>query len=213
VVLFGTAKVRNKTMPKADKAQPGACSSSVLRVLFENSCRKTYFSTNLLLMNATIGIYDDHDMAVAAVQKLKDANFPISQLSIMGLTHNEDVDKKMHITEHNPLKVSGVAAGTVVGTTLGILTGVGMFAIPGIGVLYGAGALVGAIAGFDFGLIGGGIASVLTSMGVKDSNAKKYHDALVAGKFIVVAHGSEKDVHTALDILHEHGTHSDIEKH
>ncbi|MCW3122047.1 MAG: hypothetical protein JWQ38_1539 [Flavipsychrobacter sp.] len=164
-------------------------------------------------MNATIGIYDNHDLAVEAVQKLKDANYPVNQLSIMGKAQEEGVDSEMHITPKSPIKVAGLGVGTALGTTLGVLAGVGVFAIPGLGFLYGAGALVGAIAGFDFGLIGGGIASVLATVGVKDENMKKYHDALDAGKFIVVAHGSEEDVNKARMELHTHGTHHDIDLH
>ena len=161
-------------------------------------------------MNAAIGIYDNHELAVEAVQELKDADYPVSQLSIMGMAEEETVDEDMHIMPKNPLKVAGLGAGTAIGTALGILTGVGVFAIPGLGLFYGAGALVGAIAGFDFGLIGGGIATVLATLGIKDENAKKYHTALEAGKFIVIAHGNEADVNTARDLLHAHGTHNDL---
>lgn len=164
-------------------------------------------------MNATIGIYDTHDLAVEAVRKLKDGGYPASQLSIMGVAETEVVDDQMHIIEKNPLKVGGLGAGALVGTTLGVLTGVGIFAIPGLGFLFGAGALVGAIAGFDFGLIGGGIASALTTVGVKDENAEKYHDALEQGKFLVIAHGTEEDVNRAKDLLHEHGTHENLVIH
>lgn len=164
-------------------------------------------------MNATLGIYDNHDLAVEAVRTLKEGNYPVAQLSIIGLAETETVDEEMHITTKNPLKVASLGAGTLVGTTLGILTGVGIFAIPGIGFLYGAGALVGAIAGFDLGLIGGGVASVLATVGVKDENAEKYHDALVAGKFVVVAQGNEQDVARALEILHAHDTHEHVETH
>jgi uncharacterized membrane protein len=184
--------------------------------IFVLSC--IYLLKNLFLskfkdMNATIGIYDNHDLAVEAVQKLKDNDFHVSKLSIMGLTNTEVVDEEMHITEQNPIKAAGLGTGTVVGTTLGILTGVGLFAIPGVGCLYGAGALVGAIAGFDFGIMGGGIASVLATIGVKNANAKKYHDALVAGKYLVLIHGNDEEVSKAKDILHAHDTHSDLEQH
>jgi len=164
-------------------------------------------------MNATIGIYDNHDLAVEAVLKLKHQGFPVNELSIMGLAETEVIDDKEHIVPKSPVKAIGVGAGTALGATLGILTGVGVFAIPGLGFLYGAGALVGAIAGFDFGLIGGGIASALATVGVKDDNAKKYHDALAAGKFLVIVHGKEDDVHRAKDMLDEHGTHDELEKH
>jgi uncharacterized membrane protein len=164
-------------------------------------------------MNATIGVYDDHGLAVEAVEKLKDSGYPVSQLSILGKAETEIIDEEMHITTKYPLKLAGLGVGTALGTTLGILAGVGIFAIPGLGFLYGAGALVGAIAGFDFGLIGGGIASVLETVGVKDENLEKYHDALEQGKFIVVAHGNETEVNNARTILHAHDTHEDLSMH
>jgi hypothetical protein len=164
-------------------------------------------------MNATIGIYENHDLAVDAVKTLKDSGYPVSQLSIVGMAETEVVDDQMHIMPKNPLKVAGLGAGTLLGTALGVLTGVGVFAIPGLGFLYGAGALVGAIAGFDFGLIGGGIASALTTVGVKDENAQKYHDALAQGKFLVIAHGSEEEVNRAKDMMYQHGTHEDLTSH
>jgi hypothetical protein len=164
-------------------------------------------------MNTTIGIYNNHELAVAAVQKLKDSNFPMNLLSIMGKGETEVVDDDLHLLPQNPISVAGIGTGTVIGTALGILTGVGLFAIPGIGFLYGAGALVGAIAGFDIGLLGGGIAAVLATIGVKDENAKKYHDALMEGKFLLIVHGSEADVNNAKAILHILGTHTDIEGH
>lgn len=164
-------------------------------------------------MNATIGVYDNHDLAVEAVAKLKDSGYPVSHLSIMGLAETEEIDDKMHIMPKSPIKAGSIGAGTVLGTTLGILTGVGMFAIPGVGVLYGAGALVGAIAGFDLGLLGGGLASALATIGVKDANEKKYHDVLVAGKYLVIAHGNKDIVEKAQAMLHEHGTHDEIHAH
>jgi hypothetical protein len=164
-------------------------------------------------MNSAIGTYDSHDLAVEAVQILKDSGYPVSHLSIMGLLDTESVDEQMHIFPKNKLKLGGVEAGTALGTTLGILTGVGIFAIPGVGFLFGAGALIGAIAGFDIGLLGGGIVSALVSAGVTDENAKKYHADLVAGKYLVLAHGTDEEVNKAKELLLAHGTHSQLEVH
>jgi hypothetical protein len=164
-------------------------------------------------MNATIGVYDNHDLAVAAVQELKEAGYPVSQISIMGLMETEAVDDKMHVMPKSSVKKGGLEVGTVLGTTLGVLTGIGMFAIPGVGFLYGAGALVGAIAGFDLGLIGGGVASALQTVGIKDDLAKKYHDDLVAGKYLVIAHGTREHVNEARQILDAHDTHEEIGTH
>jgi len=164
-------------------------------------------------MNATIGVYDNHDLAVEAVEKLKDSGYPVSHLSIMGLAETEVIDDKMHIMPKSTVKAGGLGAGLVIGTTLGILTGIGIFAIPGVGFLYGAGAVIGAIGGFDFGLMGGGLASALVTIGIKDDNEKKYHDALVAGKYLVIAHGDQENVDKAKGVLEGHGTHEEINTH
>lgn len=155
-------------------------------------------------MDAMIGIFDNHDKAVEAVQELKESNYPVNHITIMGKASTEVIDKDMHIMPKNPINVASLGTGTAIGTALGVLTGAGIFAIPGLGFLYGAGALIGAIAGFDFGLIGGGIAAVLATIGVKDENARKYHDALEQGKFLVIAHGDKDEVAKAKEILREH---------
>jgi uncharacterized membrane protein len=159
-------------------------------------------------MNAAIGVYDSHEKAIEAVKELKDAGYPVSHLSIIGKAEVEVVDKELHTQEKNPLNLVGVGVGTTVGATLGILAGVGVFAVPGLGFLYGAGALVGAIAGFDFGLIGGGIASVLATVGLKDHETKDYQDHLEEGKYLVIAQGSKEDVAKAMDIVKSHGQHT-----
>lgn len=80
-------------------------------------------------MKATIGVYDTHEKAVAAVKELKDAGFPVKQLSILGKTEAERVDEDMHVLPKGGINPAGLGAGTILGTTLGILTGVGLFAI------------------------------------------------------------------------------------
>ncbi len=163
-------------------------------------------------MNAAIGVYDNHELAVEAVEELKESGYPVEQLTIMGLTETETVDKDMHIMP-KAINPAGIGAGTAIGTALGVLTGVGLFAIPGLGILCGAGALVGAFAGFDIGLIGGGIATALATVGVNKEVSKKYHDALTACKFLVIAHGAQADVDKAISLLNEHGTHSELDTH
>src|ERR1043165_8302231 len=151
-------------------------------------------------MNTVIGIYDDHELAVDAVRQLKGSGFPLGLVTIMGKAREEVIDEQMHIMEKSPINVVGVGTGTAIGAALGILTGVGIFAIPGLGFLYGAGALVGAIAGIDFGLISGGIISALTLPGMKTEAAKKYETELEEGKTLVIVHGDAEHVHRASDI-------------
>jgi len=164
-------------------------------------------------MKATIGVYDTHEKAINAVKELKNSGYPVKHLSIIGKSETEHVDEEMHVSEVSPVKIGGLETGVVVGTTLGVLTGIGLLAIPGVGFLFGAGALAGAIAGFDFGLMGGGLASVLISMGMHEHVAKQYQKALQEGKYLVIAQGNDDEIGTAKNILTEHGTHTTLQMH
>ena len=160
-------------------------------------------------MTSTIGVYDNHELALNAVMELKNSEYPVKHLSIMGRSETEVMDNEMDI-EPKPIKTAAVPIGVALGTTLGVLTGIGLFAIPGLGIIMGAGALIGAIAGFDFGLIGGGIAALLINLGIRPEQAKIYHEYLKEGKFLVIVDGNEEEIKQATDILLKHGTYLDL---
>jgi hypothetical protein len=162
-------------------------------------------------MKTTIGIYDSHKKAIDAIEVLQKSGYPVSQLSLIGKA--DLIDDHMHLTSNELLKDVPVSIGAVAGPVLGILTGIGIFAIPGLGFLFGAGALVGAIAGFDFGLVGGGIVTLIATLGIHKDYAIKYDEHLKANKFLVIAQGNETEVDKAKDILSSHGQQIEIHCH
>lgn len=164
-------------------------------------------------MKATIGVYHSHNEAIEAIRELKSAGYTDKQLSLIGKA--ESINDEVIFKNSKLMNIAGTEVGitTVVGSALGVLTGVGLFAIPGVGFLFGAGALVGAIAGFDFGLISGGIISGLTMAGMGDIDKEEYETHLKEGRFLVIAQGNEEEVHRAKDILHSHGKHAGLKVH
>lgn len=169
-------------------------------------------------MKATIGVYETREQALNAVHKLNDAGFPAGQLSILGKaeeTPEESDEDAVEPEMAKPARVASTEMGVaaVAGTTLGILTGVGILAIPGFGFLYGAGAVIGAIAGFDAALIGGGIVSALTLLGLKQDKADAYGAHLTEGKYLLVAQGESAEIAQAKEVLDGHGTHVHVEAH
>jgi len=163
-------------------------------------------------MKTTIGVYSTHEQAIEAVKELKAAGFPIKHVSIIG-HHKETLQEQQEESNQITRKAGkGVGIGALVGSTVGVLTGVGVFAVPGLGFLFGAGALVGAIAGLDLGLIGGGVASAL-SIGLSKDHHDIYNKHLEEGKFLLIVQGPEKDVHRAKEILDKHGTHIALATH
>ncbi len=76
-----------------------------------------------------------------------------------------------------------------------------IYAVPGLGFLFGAGAVVGALGGLDLGIIAGGIGSILVSLGIKEDYAIKYEEHIKSGKYLVFVNGSDNDISKAKKIL------------
>ena len=162
-------------------------------------------------MKATIGVYENHEAAINAVHKLKSEGYPVKQISILGFVSTESMDNEIHISTHKELTIEGVATGITLGAVIGLLTGAGVFLIPGLGFLFGAGALIGALAGADLGLVGGGIVTALVNYGMHEKIAEKYEQELIEGNYLLIANGSHDQIDQAMEILSEHGTHTSLE--
>ncbi len=156
-------------------------------------------------MKVKIAVYETHDKAVDAVKKLSEHNFPMDKISLLGKT--DIVDDHIHLKSLNPVKNAPAFIGAGAGALIGILTGIGVFAIPGFGVLYGAGAILGGIAGFDAGIITGGIGTLLLTIGITKEKVVQYEEHLNHGKYMIVVNGDEKSILEAEAILHTEGTH------
>ncbi|MCB9359898.1 MAG: hypothetical protein H6587_03115 [Flavobacteriales bacterium] len=160
-------------------------------------------------MKAKIAVYDSHEKAVNALESLANHKFPMEIVSLIG--KSEMIDNHIHLKSLSSTKNTPAIVGMGAGTLIGLLSGIGVFTIPGFGFLYGAGALVGAIGGFDLGLITGGISAILLHLGIKKDNIVQYEEHLNQGKFIIIINGKMDDVLKAEEILHTEGQHLSID--
>ena len=160
-------------------------------------------------MKSIIGIYDTHEMAVSAIKELQKADFSNKQLTIIG--QGELIDGQARLK--SSLVVSEISIGVAAGSILGVLNGFGIFAIPGLGFLVGWGGLIGGVAGFYAGMLGGGIVAVLTSIGVEIAGATKYEEHLKAGKFMVIIQGNQEEIDLAKSILETYEGHIELNEH
>lgn len=151
------------------------------------------------IKTANVGVCDTHEDAVEAVGLLEKAHFPMKEVSLLGKV--DKVEDHLHVRSLDPLKNAPAIVGASAGTIVGLLTGLGVFAIPGFGFLYGAGAVIGTIGGFDLGLVTGGVISLLLEFGIDREQALTYHEHLKEGKFLLVIQGPEEDVAKAKKIL------------
>jgi hypothetical protein len=168
-------------------------------------------------MKSTIGVYQNQEKALAAIQQLKAAGFPANQLSLLGHAReetaagSEEADREDYSKEMKIGAIS-VGVGAVVGPIVGALAGIGLLAIPGLGLLVGAGALASAVAGLEAGLVGGGIIGALAIAGSSDKH-DDYHEHLKEGRYLVVAQGTEDEVAQAREVLHGHDDHLNLDTH
>ena len=154
-------------------------------------------------MKVTIGVYESHAKAVLALQELQKSGFSVDQLSIIGKA--ELIDDHLYVRTKDNMEKAEVSIGAVGGTVLGILTGVGVFAIPGLGLLYGAGAFFGALFGLWGGIMAGGFGMILTNnLGIEEAAAMTYVKHLSEGKFLVLAQGNEEQIKKAHEVLNNH---------
>lgn len=156
-------------------------------------------------MKSQIAIYDTHDKAVNAIKRLSHENFSMDHVSLLGKA--EVVEDHIQIKSLDTINKTPAIVGMSAGTLVGLLSGIGVFAIPGFGFLYGAGALVGIIAGLDIGLVAGGLVSLLSFTGLKEEEVVKCQEHLKEGKFAVIVKGAIDEIERAKHILNAEGNH------
>ncbi|PKB18241.1 hypothetical protein [Flavobacterium sp. 5] len=159
-------------------------------------------------MKSQIAIYDTHEKAVDAIKKLSHENFSMDHVSLLGKA--EVVENHIHIKSLDTIRKTPAVIGMGAGTLLGLLSGIGVFAIPGFGFLYGSGALVGIITGLNIGLVVGGLVSLLSFNGIKEEEVVKCEEHIKYGKFIVIVKGAIQEIERAKQILDTEGKHLEI---
>jgi hypothetical protein len=83
-------------------------------------------------LNATVGIYDSHELAAEAVRVLNKGGFPMNKVSVVGRELERIEDVKGYYTWKDPAK-RGAGIGAFWGSLFGVFVGVGFLALPGIG--------------------------------------------------------------------------------
>lgn len=143
-------------------------------------------------MKTTItGLYDNYGDAKAAVKSLEDAGVPSDDISIVTNKANGDVDVEGQGSRAGEGAGTGAGIGALAGGAGGLLTGLGMLAIPGVGPVVAAGWLAataaGAVAGAVAGGAVGGIVGAMVESGVPEEDANFYAESIRRGGSVVTA--------------------------
>ncbi len=154
-------------------------------------------------MRTVTALFDDYSDASSAVSRLEAAGVSSSDISIVSnRTGRADGDSNA-----GEGAATGAGIGAAVGGAGGLLTGLGLMAIPGVGPVVAAGWLVataaGAVAGAVAGGATGGLIGALTSSGVSEDDANLYAEGVRRGGTLVTARVDEARAQEAQAILKE----------
>ncbi|MEO6847590.1 MAG: general stress protein [Chthoniobacterales bacterium] len=154
--------------------------------------------------NSTVAIYKSHGEAEDAVKELQRCGFDMKKLSIIGRDYHSDEQVIGYYNAGDRIKFWG-KQGAFWGGIWGMLFGSAFFLIPGIGPMVVAGPLVAWIVGaLEGAVVLGGLSVIgasLYSLGIPENSILNYETALKAGKFVLIAHGSTREVSHAREII------------
>ena len=163
-------------------------------------------------MTVTISrLYNNYEDARAAARDLEAAGVGHNDISILASNADNwysddrkdtypdrDLDGKDDRAE---AAGTGAGEGAALGGTAGVLTGLGLMAIPGVGPIVAAGWLVSALAGAAAGGATGGVLGALTQAGVGKDEADVYAESLRRGGAVVSARVADADASRLQTVL------------
>jgi hypothetical protein len=154
-----------------------------------------------------VGVFDDRADAEEALQALKSAGFGSDQVSVAMLQAPESEHALENTGPARVDETTGILAGGALGGLAGWLIGATAVAVPGLGALLAAGALVGALGGAGIGAATGGIMGYLIDRGLSHEEAGYYHERVRHGATLVSVHADPSRADEAHTIMHRLGAH------
>ncbi|MGV2827091.1 hypothetical protein [Myxosarcina sp. GI1(2024)] len=90
-----------------------------------------------------------------------------------------------------------------------MLIGLDTLAIPGVGPIIVAGeaasTIASTLAGAEIGAAAGGIIGALVGLGIPEEKAKIYNARVKSGSYLLLANGTDEEIHRAEIILRDNG--------
>jgi cation transport regulator ChaB len=139
-------------------------------------------------------VYKEEEQVDRTIRRLLDRGVPENQISVMGRNFQSNTRIAGFITKKDVILGglrTGAIFGSLFGSILSLLTGVGVLFIPFVGSVVAAGpltaVLLGATSGALAGSAGAGLVSALAALGMPEEKATIYQTRLQAGEFLVMA--------------------------
>ena len=154
--------------------------------------------------SAAVAVYASHDDADAAIKALQKAGFDMKKLSIVGKDFRSEEHAVGYYNTGDRVRFWG-KTGAFWGGLVGILFSSAFLVIPVVGHIIVLGPLVSSIIGGLEGaaVVGSGSAlfASLVGLGIPKDSVVQYENEVKAGKFLVLAQGTQEEVTRARETL------------
>src|SRR5580692_7149423 len=154
--------------------------------------------------SAAVAVYATHDEAEAAVRSLEKSGFDMKKLSIVGKDFRSEEHAIGYYNTGDRVRFWG-KTGAFWGGLVGILFSSAFLLIPVVGHIIVLGPLVSSIIGGLEGaaVVGSGSAlfAALVGLGIPKDSVVQYENEVKAGKFLVLAQGTQEEVTRARETL------------
>jgi hypothetical protein len=171
--------------------------------------------TSKTVQTRGIGFFSDQESLANALNQLKANNFDMERISVVAREADdaENVEGAAVTDEVGDQKVksaTGIVTDAVRTATWGsLLVGLSSLAIPGLGAIIAVGsvgtALLAGFAGTGLSLAEfNNMASAFMKLGIPETEARMYAEALSTGENLVIVEGSEEEVRQAEAVFNEY---------
>jgi hypothetical protein len=153
---------------------------------------------------AVVAVYETHKEADRSIRELQKWGFDMKSLSVIGKSDHTEEEAMGYPANGGSAKAWGKTMAFR-GGLWRILFGSAFFFIPEIGPILTAGPLVGwIVSALDTTPAVGGLSAfgaALYNIGIPEDSAVAYEAQIKAGKFIIMVHGPQNEVHRTKNSL------------
>ncbi len=137
-------------------------------------------------------IFKEQQQIDSVVRRLVDRGISRDDISVIGKNFHSETKIAGFITKKDVILGGlrqGAIFGSIFGSALALLSGVGVLFVPFVGTLVAAGplgaALLGAASGAIAGSAGAGLVSAFVSLGIPEDKAAVYQTRIEAGEYLL----------------------------
>lgn len=158
--------------------------------------------------DSVVAVFSKHSAAESAIKELENGGFDIKKLAVVGRDYQTEEDVVGFYNTGDRMKYWG-KWGAFWGGLWSLLFGAAFLIVPGVGPIVAAGSIVASIvSALEGAVVVGGLSALgagLFSLGIPKNSVVQYEVSVKAGKFVLIAHGTDGEVAKARDLLKTSG--------